>query len=429
MMIMCCNHTFCEGHAHEKWVADRRCPICNTHLYNRNSWEGLLYASIERAKTVSQVYFKKFNRLGLAACIIGCWALRCMWTLGFFRFDMAMLFVGTLLFFIGQLTPSRPVKLCMFGPRGSGKSTIGRLLESGLDVGPVFAPLEFGPSNGRKTYLSVRAGAAVIDLCGVLDGPYGETARDASQLNAIRLGDDYGSALLADDDNDDVPQTRWHAGASAFLPEDIRSPFSWSDLACTLVRGLGRLVGRARTHRHGPYGTSQKLIDGADGFMYVMAPYMRDIRRMRAGHQTHPDAATGTISELHFRRACQVASVRSRPLLVVCNKTDYENDDVCRQYVEMVCRCLNVKHATSGPRFFVHAASRGRGVAYLPEELRKRIYESAIANGPADAANGQSLRLEAGSVVRFISGGAIGPSSAGRLLEGVDWLSTQARKT
>ena len=65
---------------------------------------------------------------------------------------------------------------------------------------------------------------------------------------------------------------------------------------------------------------------------------------------------------------------------------------------------------------------------HLPEELRQRIYEAAIAGGPADVARGQSLTLESGGTFRAISGGVIGRASAERLLEGVGWLAKQSQE-
>ena len=303
----------------------------------------------------------------------------------------------------------------------------------------------------------------------------------ASRLHAIRLGDDYGRAILPDSDGDgdeaaedgEVPQPRWHAGASALLPEDDSrgSSWSWSQLISSLVRSLavtaigsrtsaslrsfgGLLTPTAGAGASGPQ-PRRTFVNAAEGFLFVaidrrqlesagaVAGGPNNFNESDALSEPHaPDARLpredvsreATIEKWRrardrraFERARQIASDRRRPLLVLCNKSDHCSVGYSRWLVEQMCERLGIQHATAGPRCFVHAATRGNGVCFLPEELRKRIYDRATADGPADAARGMTLRLESGSALRAISGGVIGQASATRLLEAMAWLREESR--
>ena len=56
-----------------------------------------------------------------------------------------------------------------------------------------------------------------------------------------------------------------------------------------------------------------------------------------------------------------------------------------------------------------------------------RIFEAATRDGAADAARGHLLRLESGSALRVITGGAIGVDSAASLRDGMGWLAEASR--
>ena len=130
------------------------------------------------------------------------------------------------------------------------------------------------------------------------------------------------------------------------------------------------------------------------------------------------------------------AQSNGRPMLLLCNKADEGRRRAAlpdrTEHIARLCTALGVRHATSGARCFVHAASKtssvGRGgPPYLPEEIRKRIFEAATRDGAADAAHGHVLRLESGSALRVIAGGAIGEESAASLREGMGWLAEASR--
>ena len=327
---------------------------------------------------------------------------------------------------------TRPVNLCMVGAMRAGKTTIARFLASGLNVGPVFAPRPLGVYGGpRQQGMTVRVapdglGSAVaLTDFGTLDGgPVGGGAVDASRLNAIRLGDDYGSAVLQDgadgrESEGDYGETgltaaspsRWHAGAAALVPEGSPTPI-WGLAGLTGVISMllsGRPLCRAQSER----AERGDQLDAADGLLFVVC------RRQAASQQEEQWHAARELR--WFREVCRTASQGPRPLLVISSKSDHASDDEGRCAVRSLCERLCIRHPVAGPRYFVHAASLP-GRLYLPEEIRKRIYESALVGGAEDAACGRTLRLESGSALRVISGGVIGKASAARLLDGVAWL-------
>ena len=408
-----CNHCFCGTHQEDDWVHECKCASCGERLSRRgviiDAWQQLCRQVRIELYAAPSFIFKSSIALIVLHTLWLMMNIDVQWhenaTYWFLHVAVAMALLCL------NVPSQQPVKLCLMGAKSVGTSTIGRFLESGLQVGPVFAPrsgkspTEFIISGGRATLVDV--GCALDD--GLSNS--GAGAVDASRLSALRLGDDYGMAIQPGE-SDETPQPRWHAGASALLPEDVASPFfNWSDLTRHLLDALRWsvcLVDRPQPSR------KQRVIHDADGVVLIA-------RRRDESSDERTARWYDAYERRAFARACALASVGSRPLLVICSKADFESDVQSRHVVTSLCERLDVKHASAGPRFFVQVTSH-RGSLYLPMELRMRIYHSAISGAPADAANGRTVRLPSASALRVISAGVIGHASAARLLEGMAWI-------
>ena len=422
-----CNHCFCVAHQLDEWVHIRKCPSCGCRLSRRGFWDETWHRLCRRVRVLHAAVHNLLEALPVAALVVLMLEATSNWisaTPNAGVRQAAVVSLGLLLLF-HVLSCSKPsMRICMIGGRRAGKTTIGHFLESGLRKGPVFAPqrsmMRRTQVNRFDSYLMSEGSAIITDVGSALEGDL--IGVDATWLNAIRLGDDYGDAIVDDGDDEPLlgaqPQPRWHAGASALLPDDESLAPVWSEIMGWLA-SLSGLHGTLQRRQRAAASPTQRAMEDAHGFVFVVT---RDELE-----RDDPDARW-QMARTHaaFQRACEAASVGRRPLLLLCSKADENPPAACRRLLETLCSRLGVQHATAGARCFVHAASR-LGHLYLPEELRRRIYAAAISDGASDAAHGRMLRLESGSALRVICGGVIGSGSAARLLEGMAWMCEASR--
>lgn len=318
----------------------------------------------------------------------------------------------------------RPARLCMMGARATGKTTIGRFLQSGLSVGPVFSPR----GSADPSEFLIASGPAAPARLSTLEEEFVDSSGgsvDAARLHALRLGDDLDGAILPGSSEADAPLPRWHAGACALLPDPTASLLA--SVPASLARSLARCLQMLERKLWWQALPTQALLDRQDGFVLVC-------RRPTAPLSERDEPWHAAKDRRAFERLCRAASTASRlgacnrPLLVVCSKSDHASGEECRAAVETLCARIGIHHAIAGPRYFVYATSTPRaGPLYLPMELRMRIFTQAIAGGAQDAASGRTLRLESGAPLRVVSAGVIGRASAGRLVDNIAWLSRESR--
>jgi hypothetical protein len=419
-----CNHTFCGDHANAHWVHLRKCLKCGSHLRQRTPADDVAaWLSRKRKLLVDRV-----RRLGIAWC--AAWLLVLLVDLPMLgSSELATSAAAALLLLLVLGWPhARPVELCVVGAaKGAGVTTVCTFLDSDLEVGPVFTPSV--PVLGRRgpgrlrTVVCDRATppgepgtkhplmAVLTDVPCHCRRPDDETL-DASALHAIRWGD---------------------------------------DLSATWGAARGRLpCGHQPNGRDQCCPVWQASFDAADGILFVidLREFAREFKAAKRACLNITMASWVNQYIARERREFESACEQSdgRPMLILCNKGDrrhvpnqlwgMENPPVQPMHnfintetfddVQRLCVGLGLRHGTAGARLFVHAASLGRGPHYLPEEIRKRIFENATTNGAYDAAIGHTLRLESGSAVRVHVGGVIGDKCAVALREGVGWLTEEA---
>ena len=459
-----CNHCFCYAHLGEPPLRDGTCAACGSRLSRRSVLHEVARQVARRFRLLYQTsYFgvllpSFFGILALGLGWLGTNPLASFLWAGV----VPRLWIAVVIFALlasidaWHRFRTRPVRLCMMGDRAVGKSTVGRFLESALDVGPVFAPRQRRTRRARPESFLMTTGSAtsaiLIEVGSALDvasagggGGGGGGPVNASSLTAIRLGDAHERAIADDDDEDDEEDddededegralaTRWHNVRAARRRQSARS--SIAGLLAEQRRHVRRADGlllifeMPSTERGTAPAAAEPAIDSA-----ATADGAND------GTATAIDvAATGgdamdswvpwyaARQRLTLKRACKEASAGARPLLLLFSKVDLAPPTECRRKVERLCERLGVRHGSEGPTCFVHATSRAGGALYLPEEIRRRIFEAAMSDGPSDAAAGRTLRLASGSALRVVAGGVIGRGSAARLREGMAWLSEESR--
>ena len=386
-------------------MADGQCAACGSRLLQRGLIENakrLVHSC--RMKTIGQ-YCGRFTSI---YCVVAAYLI--IFSLRIIANPLHAIAAAALLLGVSwRCATAKPIRICIIGDRNAGKKTIGRFLESGFKVGPVFAPRTttrlraHAAQRDGCTYVWSRDDAAadsvvltvVDDLLQSSSDAAADEPVDGTDLQAIRFGDPVDLAIF--------DQT---APLDAFFPS-----LRWRQSA-----------------------QRRDAVEAADGFLFVVtaAAATAALPTTVVGEQTQrgrDQVRQYAWRAARLRKMLERACARSagRPLLLVCSKPDDLPLAECQAQLASACAALNVQHGSAGPRAFAHAASRA-GPLHLPEELRQRIYEVAIAGGPADAARGQAVLLKSGGAFRAVSGGVIGKASAERLLEAVGWLANESRE-